>query len=95
MDNILSVRAASIFRYYVVETADMPLGFFSSVDVKVVATVGCGAIPLGVELLTIEYDIALPACLVCTLDLEGVDLAVMSEGSRQVNGVSALPELLL
>lgn len=73
----------------------MPFGFLSSIDVKVIAAAASRAIPLGIELLAVEKDIALPACFLCALYLESVDLPIISRGSRHVIDVSDIPEVRL
>jgi hypothetical protein len=54
MNNILPIRVASIFRYHIVKTADVPFGFLPFIDVKVVAATPSRTVPLGVELLAID-----------------------------------------
>jgi hypothetical protein len=54
MYHILSLRIAPIRRCCVEKAANVPLGFSSTIDIEVAPAMGSGAIPLGVEIESVE-----------------------------------------
>ena len=74
MYDVVPNGITSIGRHSVVETADVPFCFASTVDVEVIVTFGRRPVPLGFYLLTIDLDFALSTCLFRTFDLECDDL---------------------
>ena len=46
MDNIFTDRITSVCWYYIVETADVPLCFASTVDVEIIVALGGCSVPL-------------------------------------------------
>ena len=74
MYDIFTDRVASIGWHNVVETADVPFCFASTVEVEIVVAFGSRPIPLGFQLLTIDPDVALSTRFFGTPDLECSDL---------------------
>ena len=59
----------------------MPFCFTSAVDVEIIVALGSSPFPIGFQLLTIEFDIALSTCLFRTLDLKRDDLNAIGKCS--------------
>ena len=74
VDNIFAQGITSISWHNVVKTADMPFCFAPTINVEIVVAFGSRSIPPSLELLAIDLDIALSACLLGTLNLECDDL---------------------
>lgn len=54
MYDIGSLGVGAIRWYRVVKAANVPLGFFSTINVEIAVAIGSGTIPLGVKLESVE-----------------------------------------
>ena len=92
MDDILALGVASVCRYCVEKTGDVPFGFLSTIYVEKVTAVGCRTIPLRVKLEAIEQNVTFSAWFAGTLDLERKGLELIRNCLSRAAEVSAIPD---
>lgn len=74
MNYVLSIRITPIRWYGVEKTANMPFGFLSAVDIKIVTAMSSRAIPFGDELQAVKLHMTLTTRLAGSFDLKGEGL---------------------